>query len=210
MKHGVAFIPISYCRGLGQEGRECPPPLTVFTDMPADYKLGARNWLHSSLSFLETWKRKMHKYWTHRDARTTRGKLCTDFPTETVLLSCSHLPLHLLSSHHPTSPSQSASVHKLKVDFKCPIVSALNSHLPHLCHTVLCGSDNGSNYICSMSVLQHSSSSTGRLWHHDAQSRVTSSNALENRSWRAWISYSEAQTPVVFAFTFAHRVYADR
>lgn len=24
---------------LGEKG-ECPPPLTVFTDMPADYKLG--------------------------------------------------------------------------------------------------------------------------------------------------------------------------
>lgn len=40
MKHGVAFIPINHCRGLGCEGRKCPPPLTVFADMPADYKLG--------------------------------------------------------------------------------------------------------------------------------------------------------------------------
>lgn len=83
--------------------------------------------------------------------------------------------------------SQSACVHKLKVDFICPIVSALNSHLPRLCRSVLCGSDNGSNYICSMSVLQHSSSSTGRLRHHDAQCRVSCSHSLENQSWRAWI-----------------------
>lgn len=120
-----------------------------------------------------------------------------------LVLTCLHTSFPL------TTPplSQSASVHKLKVDFICPIVSALNSHLPRLCHTVLCGSDNGSNYICSMSVLQHSSSSTGRLWHHDAQSRVTSSPALENQSWRAWISYSETQIPLVFVFIFAHRVH---
>lgn len=119
-----------------------------------------------------------------------------------LVLTCLHTSFPL------TTPplSQSASVHKLKVDFICPIVSALSSHLPRLCHTVLCGSDNGSNYICSMSVLQHSSSSTGRLWHHDAQSRVTSSPALENQIW-AWISSSETQTTMVYVFIFAHRVH---
>lgn len=40
MKHGVAFIPISYCSGCVWERGECPPPLPVFTDIAADYKLG--------------------------------------------------------------------------------------------------------------------------------------------------------------------------
>lgn len=36
----------------------CPPPLTVFTDMPADYKLGERNRLLSSPLFANMKKKK--------------------------------------------------------------------------------------------------------------------------------------------------------
>lgn len=121
---------------------------------------------------LHTWKRKpSHKQ--EEKAVHSFFFLFIFLSSKTISISCCHLPSHPRLSHplRLTSLilSQSASVHQLKVDFLCPSVSPLNSLLPCLCSSVLCGGDNGNNYTSSMSVPQHSSSnsSTSRLWHHD-------------------------------------------
>lgn len=43
-------------------------------------------------------------------------------------------------------------------------LSPLNSHLFHHCHSLLCGSDNGSNYI----FVPHHNHSMGGMWYHKA------------------------------------------
>lgn len=146
MKHGIAFIPISYCRGLGWEGRKCPPLLTVFTDMPADYKLG------EGAGFI---------------APSCPCKLVKEKGRETAKLTCTAIFFFssLLPSCMTPSHSLPASTSKSKVDFICPIMSQLQS-LSSSCHSVLCGSDNGSNYTGSMSVPHYSIKD--RLWQHDA------------------------------------------
>lgn len=68
MKHGVAFIPINYSRGLVYEGRKCPPPLTVFADMPADYNLGNESY-SIAVPSSQTWTRQ-----TQRLTETCRKK----------------------------------------------------------------------------------------------------------------------------------------
>lgn len=70
------------------------------------------------------------------------------------------LLFHPLSSHphhhYSLILSQSASAHELKVDSIRPALSRLNTRLPRLRRSALCGGDNGSNYTGSMSVPQRS------------------------------------------------------
>ena len=161
MKLGVAFIPISYCRGLGWQGRECPPPLTVFTDMPDDYKLGREfTQLSSFVNNINTNKPKQFQ-------RTFF--LLIFFFFYHILF-----PLTIDSLWFPHS-----LMHKLQVDFICPFSSLFNTCLSHHCHATLCASDNGSNYSGFMSVAQHSTSSTtGRMQRREACCLASSSHTL--------------------------------
>lgn len=179
MKHGVAFIPISYCRGLGWEGRECPPPLTMFTDMPADYKLGRKSDCTALLS-LQTWKRERHKHY-----HSNRKPMI-------VVFSFFHFPSSFSSSFLSPSPplsltpSFSLNLPELKVDFICPILSPLNSRLPHLCRFVLCAGDNGSNYTGSMSVPQLQQQHRQAVLPWSSLPGHILTLTLENHSWRAY------------------------
>lgn len=47
-------------------------------------------------------------------------------------------------------------------------LSPLNSHLFHHCHSLLCGSDNGSNYI----FVPHHNHSMGGMWYHKAATQT--------------------------------------
>lgn len=92
--------------------------------------------------------------------KKTAPRLPQPLQTLNLFFLCVSTFLSFLSPHHPASfydsliLSQFASMHELKVDFICPILSPLNSRFPHHYRFVLCGSDNGSNYTGSMSVPQ--------------------------------------------------------
>lgn len=66
--------------------------------------------------------------------------------------------------------SRCASVHKLEVQqiFDSPF----DSHLFHRCHSLLCGSDNGSNHAGSVFVPHHNRS-VGRMWCHKAATQTS-------------------------------------
>lgn len=125
---------------------------------------------------------------------------------KTIFSSHSFLHPHPPRSHRPASlyrrlslilPAwhrnrERAGCHKLKADFISPIVRPLHSRLlQSLCRSVLCGSDNESNYTGSMSEPRHSVS-TGRLRHHDARCPAIALRLPENHCGRACtLSYGD-------------------